>query len=98
MGSKVKEFQKFDQDKSPLFHLGFFRKALEGVCRVSGFGAEKYGLLNWKKCEEPERYISAAMRHLLAHIDGEELDPESGMPHLWSVAWNILATIEVSNK
>jgi hypothetical protein len=27
-------------------------------------------------------YYDAAMRHLMAYFDGQDLDPESGLPHL----------------
>jgi len=50
--------------------------------RVMGFGAQRYGPYNWR--ENKVRltvYIEAAMRHLLAKLDGEDLDSESKMPH-----------------
>ncbi len=48
-----------------------------------GEGADKYGVYNWR--EEPVEalvYCDAALRHLLAYIDGEDIDPESGKHHL----------------
>lgn len=50
--------------------------------RVMAHGADKYGVDNWQKCDDPRRYDAAAMRHLLAFLDGEELDPDSGLSHL----------------
>jgi hypothetical protein len=50
--------------------------------RVMALGAAKYGPYNWR--EKKVRltvYIEAAMRHLMALFDGEDTDPESGMPH-----------------
>lgn len=49
---------------------------------VMAHGAEKYGADNWQKCEDPRRYEAAAMRHLLAFLSGEEIDPDSGRNHL----------------
>ena len=49
---------------------------------VMELGAKKYGAYNWR--EKKVRYtvyISAALRHLAAALDGEELDSESGVPH-----------------
>lgn len=50
---------------------------------VMKLGADKYGPYNWR--EKKVRYtvyISAALRHLAAALDGEEMDPESGVPHI----------------
>lgn len=57
--------------------------ALIYLARVMGLGASKYGPYNWR--ENAVRYtvyIEAAQRHLLQALDGEELDPESGQPHV----------------
>ena len=50
------------------------------MAKVLTFGAEKYAPDNWKKVE-PERYISAAMRHINAIRQGELVDSESGCHH-----------------
>lgn len=45
-------------------------------------GAGKYGPFNWRaKKVRRSIYIEAAMRHLLALQDGEDIDPESNLPH-----------------
>lgn len=46
-------------------------------------GARKYGPFNWReKAVEGMTYAHANLRHLYSWIDGEEIDPESGKPHL----------------
>jgi len=46
-------------------------------------GARKYGAFNWRDTNvEATTYIGAVMRHLFAYTDGEDIDPESGIPHL----------------
>jgi len=46
-------------------------------------GAEKYGKFNWNKDPvKASTYYDAAFRHLASYYAGEELDPESGLPHL----------------
>lgn len=56
--------------------------ALAGVVEVLGFGAKKYAAHSWKVVENgEERYRDALYRHLHAIERGEELDPESGLPH-----------------
>ena len=58
-------------------------REMEEVVHVLGFGADKYGADNWKHVPGArERYFAAAMRHLVAWKQGEELDAESGLPHL----------------
>lgn len=57
------------------------------VAKVMGLGARKYGAYNWRTLRVRKLvYIEAAMRHLMAVIDGEDTDPESGMPHEAHVA------------
>jgi len=46
-------------------------------------GAVKYGRFNWRINDvEVMTYISAAMRHLVCWVDGEEQAPDTGQPHL----------------
>ena len=58
------------------------RVALEEIARVLGFGAEKYAAHNWRGGIAYSRLVAAALRHLHAFNDGEDLDPESGLSHL----------------
>lgn len=82
---------KHDSDKPDLSLLPF--KALEDVARVMMFGAAKYGRSNWKKGFDEHRLISAALRHLGAHTEGEAIDSESGQAHLAHAACNLLFLI-----
>jgi hypothetical protein len=54
----------------------------EDVVEILEFGAKKYARDNWRKVEPKERYIKAALRHLIAYIKGENNDPETGKSHL----------------
>ena len=50
-----------------------------------GEGAAKYGAYNWRKDKvEALTYVGAALRHLAAYLDGEDVDPDStrGKKHL----------------
>lgn len=57
--------------------------ALEQVARALAFGASKYADpdgANWRALENGDRrYFSAAVRHLVAGVRGEESDAESGL-------------------
>lgn len=57
--------------------------ALLEMAKVMGLGAQKYGAYNWRDASVASTvYISAAQRHLLAFLDGEDRDHESGASHL----------------
>jgi hypothetical protein len=76
----VSEGKKFDGGKTR--HELLDDDAIEGLARVLTFGAQKYAADNWRKGIEWRRLIGAARRHLAAFSRGEDLDPESGLPHL----------------
>ena len=56
-------------------------EALTQLAKVLTFGATRYDAHNWRKGMDWSRLIAAAMRHLNAFNKGEDLDPESGLPH-----------------
>ena len=71
--------------------------ALVHIAGVFGDGAEKYGPFNWRK--DPVScsvYYSAAMRHLMAWWDGEDIDPGSkrGAHHLGAVMANVAILLD----
>ena len=70
---------KKDKNKPPIHLLD--RDFLEGTAQVMAFGAEKYRRFGWKDGVAHTRLLDAAMRHIIAIIDGEDIDPESGLPH-----------------
>ena len=74
---------KFDNGKPPI-HL-VPPEAIIAASQVFAFGAQKYGENNWRMDIDNypySRHYSSIMRHLLAFNSGEDLDPESGLPHL----------------
>ena len=71
----------FGVQKPPMSFVPPF--ALRALGLVMKHGADKYGRLNWRQHRVSSTvYYDAAMRHLMAWMDGEDLDPESGQPHL----------------
>lgn len=53
------------------------------AAEVMKLGAVKYGPYNWRDEKVSQLcYIDAADRHMKAYLDGEDLDQESGQPHL----------------
>lgn len=57
-------------------------KPLIGVGHVLAFGARKYKPNNWRLGLRWSDTLASAMRHLLAFADGQDLDPETGLPHI----------------
>ena len=56
---------------------------LEDDAHVHKHGGEKYGKRNWTIDEiNASTYIGAMFRHYKAWAEGEDLDPDSGRPHL----------------
>lgn len=64
---------------------------IEDVARVLTFGAEKYRPNSWQTVEYAERrYKDALLRHTMAYLKGESVDPESGLTHLSHMATNVM--------
>lgn len=76
----LKKAVKNDHDKLPWDLLPV--RATEGMLRVLQFGANKYAPHNWRKGFNWTRLIAAAFRHLSAIARGEDVDSESGLPHV----------------
>lgn len=91
---------KLDNGKlQPWLFFSGFANALEEVAKVTTVGAKKYTRNGWVSVENgQERYMEAAMRHLLEYGQGKELDDGAGGTnclHLAQVCWNLLATLEL---
>jgi hypothetical protein len=71
---------KFDTGKPPMSLAP--RCAHEEEAKALAFGADKYGPHNWRQGFAWSRLLDAAMRHLVAFIDGEDLDHETGISHI----------------
>lgn len=55
------------------------------------FGLRKYERNNWKKqCDDISQHLQSAMRHLIAIIQGEEFDKESGVLHSGHIMCNMM--------
>lgn len=71
--------------------------ALVPVARVFQVGAEKYGRLNWRTAGiQVTTYESAVMRHLLALMDGQDVDPESGQSHWAHIAAGAMIVLDAT--
>lgn len=69
---------------------------VEGVTAVAdilGVGAAKYAARNWEMGMDWSRPYGAALRHLFAWWNGEDLDKDTGRSHLWHAATNLFFLI-----
>lgn len=72
--------------------------ALIELGRVMSNGASKYGLMNWREhTVSSSVYYDAALRHLFRWYDGEDMDDESGLPHLAHAMACIAILIDAMN-
>ena len=65
---------------------------LKQIVKIREYGVKKYrDPEGWKKVPDAkQRYKEALLRHIFAWAEGEEVDPESGLPHLAHAACNIM--------
>lgn len=67
---------------------------LEEVVKVLEFGSVKHGAWSWR--DRPTSYaerFGSVMRHLLKWWRGQDIDPQSGLPHLAHAACQLLFLI-----
>lgn len=92
----MNEGKKYDADKPQLALIPAL--AIIELGKVMTMGAQKYEADNWRKGITYRRIVSAALRHLLAISDGEDVDPESGLNHAAHVMANMAFLIEFYKK
>ena len=94
-GPKEPELGKrYNKGKAPLSMILEARHALEGMAGVLAFGADKYARGNWHKGLRHTEVCDSMLRHLSAYLSGEDIDPESGKPHVDHIAINALFLAE----
>jgi hypothetical protein len=57
--------------------------------KVWAYGERKYSRYNWMKGMPWSVPFACLMRHLMAYQKGEDIDPESGLPHLAHASCNL---------
>jgi hypothetical protein len=63
---------------------------LEEITIIFTHGAEKYGEYNWTKGMSWSRLFAAAQRHQWSFWSGDDVDEESGRPHLTHAIVNLM--------
>ena len=72
--------------------------ALQRLAEVAGYGGIKYDRMNYMKGYRWSLSMDALMRHALALWNGEDIDPESGLPHGAHLAWHGLALVSFMER
>ena len=60
------------------------------AARVFEYGKKKYAAWNWVRGMDWSVPLACAARHALAILEGEETDPESGLPHIGHYMANLV--------
>lgn len=63
---------------------------LKNTADVLTFGAEKYSPWNWARGFPLSTIIGCMKRHIAAIERGEDIDPESGLPHAGHLGCNLV--------
>lgn len=87
--SSQPSMQRFNEGKPPLSYILELDRASKGVSRVLEYGAVKYDRNNYKNGGDmaaKEFLLDSMLRHAMAYMNGEDLDEESGLPHVYHMA------------
>lgn len=68
--------------------------ALKAIAEVLTYGCSKYSAHNWRNGFDWSRLYGAALRHLTAHLEGEDKDPETGLSHLAHLGCCVMFLLE----
>ncbi len=89
----LKRGHKFDSEKNRLELLS--SSWISGVGLVLTYGAKKYAANNWRKGIERTRLLGAALRHIFSYMKGEDIDPETGLLHLYHASCCLMFASEL---
>lgn len=68
------------------------------AAKVAGMGAAKYAPFNYLKGYDWSLSFNAMERHAMMFWAGEDIDEESGLPHMAHAAWHALALISFAMR
>lgn len=71
---------------------------LTTVAKLYGKGAAKYDDHNWMRGYEWSKSYAALMRHVTQFWGGEDLDPDTQLPHLASVVFHAFALMHYMDE
>lgn len=84
---------KREKLNSPRYDYMPSRIVNDHYAAIAEHGAIKYAPDNWKQGLPHSQLTASLQRHLWAYMDGEDLDADSGLPHVSHVLWNAVALV-----
>ena len=93
---KVEQALRYNQGKVEWSLVDF--KSLEPMVRVLEYGCKKYARNNWRKGMPATQIIESMLRHTFKLLEGEMVDPESGIDHIGHIQCNALFLAYVLNE
>lgn len=87
MSDKVEGGSHYDSGKNMLQLVP--PELIYAVGEILTYGATKYSAQNWRGGINYSRVVGSLLRHLMAYLSGQKIDPESGKPHLYHAATNL---------
>ena len=88
------EDQRLHKDDGKVPYELLSVEALAQIAKVMAYGRNKYKAHGWREGIAWSRIIGSSMRHLTAFLDGEDNDPESGLPHLAHLGCDVMFLLE----
>jgi hypothetical protein len=86
---------RFNAGKAELSMILEAIYALTGGAKVLSFGKAKYARGNWLKGLSHTQIADSLLRHMAEWLAGNDIDPESGLPHTDHVFVNALFLAEM---
>ncbi len=83
-----KQALRYNQDKVQWSLVDY--KSIEPMVRVLEYGCFKYSKDNWKKGMPASQIIESMLRHTYKLLEGELVDPESGIEHVGHIQCNAM--------
>lgn len=79
---------RYNTGKPELSYILDVMPALKDMVAVLEFGAKKYERNNWQRGFPKDKLLDSLLRHIDAFYSGEDVDPESGLPHVGHILCN----------
>lgn len=83
----------FDDDTENFWNIVASVLAGSGIDFKQGRGVKESGAWNWAKGLPQSQIASSLQRHLWSYMEGEDNDPDTGLPHIAHMLWNAVSLV-----